>query len=182
MEEIILSFKPEFFRALLTQKKHFEYRSRIPEQQTVAYLYLSAPAKMIVGKMVMGKRNEIKSFLNDSDLNNDYYLNLNNHYRDLNNHYREGAKYFSAIHSLSLLDSPVLLEEAKKMSPNFSAPQGYSYIKNYQKLHEYLEKADYSLFEINPDESLEFLGLFTRDIVNKFSQEIETPSFLEKFI
>lgn len=175
MKKIILSFKPEFFRALLTQKKHFEYRSRIPEQQTVAYLYLSAPAKMIVGKMVMGKRNEIKSFLNDSDLNNDYCLNLNNHYR-------EGAKYFSAIHSLSLLDSPVLLEEAKKMSPNFSAPQGYSYIKNYQELHEYLEKADYSFFEINPNESLEFLGLFTRDIVNKFSQEIETPSFLEKFI
>ena len=55
-------------------------------------------------------------------------------------------------------------------------------IKNYQELHEYLEKADYSLFEINPNESLEFLGLFTRDIVNKFSQEIETPSFLEKFI
>jgi len=52
----------------------------------------------------------------------------------------------------------------------------------YQELHEYLEKADYSLFEINPNESLEFLGLFTRDIVNKFSQEIETPSFLEKFI
>ena len=44
------------------------------------------------------------------------------------------------------------------------------------------DKANYSLFEINPNESLEFLGLFTRDIVNKFSQEIETPSFLEKFI
>ncbi len=50
MNEIILSFKPEFFKALLTGKKHFEYRSRIPEKETVAYLYLSAPAKMIVGK------------------------------------------------------------------------------------------------------------------------------------
>ena len=175
MEEIILSFKPEFFSALLTKKKHFEYRSRIPKEQTVAYLYLSSPAKMIVGKIVIGKRNEIKAFLNDSDLSNDCRLNLNKHCQ-------EGSNYFSAIHSLSLLDRPILLEEARRISPNFSAPQGYSYVKNYQELHKYLQQANYSSFEINSNESLNLLGLFTKDIVSQFKQEIETPSFLEKFI
>ena len=68
MNEIILSFKPEFFKALLTGKKHFEYRSRIPEKETVAYLYLSSPVNMIVGKIVLGQRNNIQHFLKNSGL------------------------------------------------------------------------------------------------------------------
>lgn len=175
MEEIFLSFKPEFFRALLTKKKHFEYRSRIPKDNTVAYLYLSSPAKMIVGKLLLGKRNEIESFLNDTDLKADSRINLKNHLE-------EGANYFSSIHSLSLLAKPILLDEAKALSPNFSAPQGYSYAKNYVELHKYLKDVNYSSFEINPNESLELLGLFTKDITQKFNQEISTPDYLVKLI
>lgn len=174
MEEIILSFKLEFFRALLTGKKHFEYRSRIPEEGTIAYLYLSAPAKMIVGKFVLGRRNEISIFLKDSSLNNKVRLNLNDHYH-------EGAKYFSAIYTLSLLDTPILLEQAKNLSPNFSAPQGYSYIKNYEALHNRLKESSYSTFEVNPSENLKLLGLFTKDIVKQFDQIIGTPNYLAQY-
>lgn len=174
MEEIILSFKPAFFRALLTKKKHFEYRAKIPKNQTTAYLYLSSPAKMIVGKLVLGKRNDLKIALNDFDVSHDKRL-------ELEEHYREGANYFSAIHSLSLLDKPISLDEARRMSP-FYAPQGYSYMKHYPELHSYLAQATYATFEINPSESLELLGLFTKDIVEQFQQEIVTPRFLEKFI
>ncbi|MFC2550250.1 MAG: hypothetical protein ACFNW2_02890 [Streptococcus sanguinis] len=123
MNEIILSFKPEFFKALLTGKKHFEYRSRIPEKETVAYLYLSSPAKMIVGKMILGQRNNIQNFLENSDLENSSRPYLENHLQ-------EGAKYFSPIYSLSLLDSPISLKQAKELSPRFNAPQGYSYVTN----------------------------------------------------
>lgn len=123
MNEIILSFKPEFFKALLTGKKHFEYRSRIPEKETVAYLYLSSPAKMIVGKMILGQRNNIQNFLENSDLENSSRPYLENHLQ-------EGAKYFSPIYSLSLLDSPISLKQAKELSPRFNASQGYSYVTN----------------------------------------------------
>ena len=123
MNEIILSFKPEFFKALLTGKKHFEYRSRIPEKETVAYLYLSSPVKMIVGKIVLGQRNNIQNFLENSDLENSSRPYLENHLQ-------EGAKYFSPIYSLSLLDSPISLKQAKELSPRFNAPQGYSYVTN----------------------------------------------------
>ena len=169
MNEIILSFKPEFFKALLTGKKHFEYRSRIPEKETVAYLYLSSPAKMIVGKMILGQRNNIQNFLNSS---RPY----------LENHLQEGAKYFSPIYSLSLLDSPISLKQAKELSPKFKAPQGYSYVTNYKELHNFLENSVFSTFEINPSNGLDLLGLFTKDIVKKYEQEIATPLYLELYI
>ena len=105
---------------MLTGKKHFEYRSRIPEKETVAYLYLSSPVKMIVGKIVLGQRNNIQHFLENSDL-----ANSSRSY--LEKHLQEGAKYFSPIYSLSLLDSPISLKQAKELSPRFNAPQGYSY-------------------------------------------------------
>lgn len=175
MNEIILSFKPEFFKALLTGKKHFEYRSRIPEKETVAYLYLSSPAKMIVGKMVLGQRNNIQDFLENSDL-----ANSSRSY--LENHLQEGAKYFSPIYSLSLLDSPISLKQAKELSPKFNAPQGYSYVKNYKELHNFLENSVFSTFEINPSNGLDLLGLFTKDIVKKYEQEIATPLYLEQYI
>ncbi|MBP2621960.1 hypothetical protein ACVRXQ_02960 [Streptococcus panodentis] len=175
MNEIILSFKPEFFRALLTGKKHFEYRARIPDEETIAYLYLSAPAKMIVGKMVLGKRNNIQDFLDKRRLKSSSCSNLEQH---LN----EGAKYFSSIHSLSLLDKPVLLEQAKQLSPTFHPPQGYTYIKNYRELHHFLDCSNFSTFEINSSDSLELLGLFTKDIVKVYKQEIATPVYLKQYI
>ncbi|MGT2949701.1 hypothetical protein BU202_00040 [Streptococcus cuniculi] len=141
-----------------------EYTCRIGEEQK----------KIIVGKLVIGKRNSINTYMNDSTLNHDKRLKLKEHYR-------EGANYFSAIHSLSILDKPISLDEARRMSP-FYAPQGYSYMRNYPELHSYLTKATYATFEINPSESLELLGLFTKDIVEQFQQEIVTPRFLEKFI
>ena len=175
MNEIILSFKPEFFKALLTGKKHFEYRSRIPEKEMIAYLYLSAPAKMIVGKMILGQRNKIQNFLENSDFENSSRLYLENHLQ-------EGAKYFSPIYSLSIFDSPISLKPAKELSPTFKAPQGYSYVKNYKELHNFLENSVFSTFEINPSNDLNLLGLFTKDIVKNYEQEIATTLYLEQYI
>jgi len=175
MTEIILSFKPEFFKALLTGKKHFEYRSRIPEKEMIAYLYLSAPAKMIVGKMILGQCNKIQNFLENSDFENSSRLYLENHLQ-------EGAKYFSPIYSLSIFDSPISLKQAKELSPKFKAPQGYSYVKNYKELHNFLENSVFSTFEIKPSNDLNLLGLFTKDIVKNYEQEIATPLYLEQYI
>jgi len=100
----------------------------------------------------------------------------------LENHLQEGAKYFSPIYSLSLLDSPISLKQAKELSPEFKAPQGYSYVKNYKELHNFLEKSVFSTFEINPSNGLDLLGLFTKDIVKNYEQEIATPLYLEQYI
>ena len=174
MAEIILSLKPDYFKALLTTKKHFEYRSRIPEDETVAYIYLSSPAKMIVGKFDLGKRQSIQGFL-------DSHSQKHPAYSDLIRHKNEGARYFSAIHSLSLLEAPISLEMAKDLSANFRAPQGYHYLKNYETLQEHLHQAQNQTFAINPMEELDLLGLFTKDIVERYAQEIEAPDYLAPY-
>lgn len=95
---------------------------------------------------------------------------------------QEGAKYFSPIYSLSLLDSPISLKQAKELSPRFNAPQGYSYVTNYKELHNFLENSVFSTFEINPSNVLDLLGLFTKDVVKNYEQEIATPLYLEQYI
>ncbi len=100
----------------------------------------------------------------------------------MENHLQEGAKYFSPIYSLSLLDSPISLKQAKELSPRFSAPQGYSYMSNYKELNDFLEKSVFSIFEINPSNDLDLLGLFTKDIVKSYEQEIATPLYLVQYI
>ena len=67
MRSIIFSFKPEIFPALLTAEKRFEYRSRIPEGELDAYIYLSSPVKKIVGKMRLGARLRILDLVSESE-------------------------------------------------------------------------------------------------------------------
>ena len=46
----------------------------------------------------------------------------------------------------------------------------------------YFEKSVFSIFEINPSNDLDLLGLFTKDIVKNYEQEIATPLYLEQYI
>jgi len=55
-------------------------------------------------------------------------------------------------------------------------------VTNYKELHNFLEKSVFSTFEINPSNGLDLLGLFTKDIVKNYEQEIATPLYLEQYI
>lgn len=172
MKTIIISFKPEVFPALLTKEKKFEYRSKIPEGMLEVYLYLSSPVKMIVGKLILGERMPITELLN----NDSKAVKAN-----LEKHMSEGVKFCSPIISISLFRNPVSLAEAKAFSPNFSAPQLYTYAENYPELNKALKERIIDFYDINSVKAIDKLGLFSYEIIEKFPRQIELPVYLKEY-
>lgn len=172
MKKILISFLPEVFPALLTGEKRFEYRSRLPEGEIEAYIYLSSPVKMITGRMRLGERLLIRDLLD----------NANDEIRcKLEKHMGEGSVYCSPILSLSLFDQPISLDEARKLDADFCAPQGFVYLERYPALCVKLEEANLSFYEINPTCSREGLGLFSSEIKRLYPRRIEMPPYLNCF-
>lgn len=173
MNRIIFSFKPEIFPALLTKEKQFEYRSRLPDGDLEAYIYLSSPIKMIVGKMKLGQRLRLVDLIQEVDAE---------YKRDLERHIEEGSNYCSPILSLSLFATPVTLAEAKRLSPNFSAPQGFLYLSNHPALRDKLENIEMSVYEINPTQSKAKLGLYSTEIIKEYPPKIQIPAYLTHYV
>lgn len=72
MRTMLLSFKPEWYSRIKDGSKIYEYRRTFPNEDIMAYMYVSAPMKMIVGKIHLGKRININNwkeqYKNDADV------------------------------------------------------------------------------------------------------------------
>lgn len=169
MKRIIFSFKPEIFPALLTAEKRFEYRSRIPEGEVDAYIYLSSPVKKIVGKMHLGARLRILDIISESE---------EDARKRLERHLEEGAVYCSPILSLDIFDDPISLDTAQKVEPKFSPPQGYIYLDRLPYLYALLNTAGATRHYINPMKDMSGIGLYSTEIINKFPIRISSPDYL----
>ena len=62
MRTMLLSFKPEWYNKIMDGSKLFEYRRTFPNEEIMAYMYVSSPAKMIVGRIHLGKRIDINTW------------------------------------------------------------------------------------------------------------------------
>ncbi|MGN0244449.1 MAG: ASCH domain-containing protein, partial [Lachnospiraceae bacterium] len=62
MRTMLLSFKPEWFNRIKEGSKIFEYRNIFPDEEIMAYMYVSSPMKMIVGKIHLGRRIHINTW------------------------------------------------------------------------------------------------------------------------
>ena len=51
MRTMLLSFKPEWFNKIKDGSKIFEYRRTFPDEEIIAYMYVSTPMKQIVGRV-----------------------------------------------------------------------------------------------------------------------------------
>lgn len=56
MRTMLLSFKPEWFNKIKDGSKIFEYRRTFPDEEIIAYMYVSTPMKQIVGRVHLGKK------------------------------------------------------------------------------------------------------------------------------
>ena len=56
MRTMLLSFKPEWYNRIKEGSKIFEYRRTFPDEEILAYMYVSSPMKMIVGKIHLGRK------------------------------------------------------------------------------------------------------------------------------
>lgn len=169
MTAIILSFQPQFFQSLLTGKKHFEYRSRLPKGQLRAYLYLSSPVQQLVGYLDLAEGLDLSELLK-RDLPPETRRRLANH-RD------EGARFASPIVAIGLFEEPISRQTARDIS-SFHPPQGFSYAKTYPELHQLLLTRAAKTYPINPDQSQELLGWFSHELLAAYPVIIPLPSRL----
>lgn len=131
--KIFLSFRPEYFRPILYNIKKYEYRKRFCNESTTAYLYLSSPVKKVIGIMELGMPLRMDVIISNYSEKSDVYSRIS---KCLEN----GEKFAIPIESLQLFKRPISIEEIKEIQNNFSPPQCYLNLKNYESVLNYLEK------------------------------------------
>lgn len=131
-KEVILSFKPEYFKPIMFGMKKYEYRKRFNKEPLRAYLYLSRPAQTIIGILELGKAIRLNDLIETLDKESIQYENTE---RML----EEGDYLAIPIEELKLFDHPLSLEEIQWMDPKFKPPMSYAYASNYPSLHKELK-------------------------------------------
>ena len=61
MRTMLLSFKADVYKRVITGEKIYEYRKVFLDELVVAYLYVSAPVKAITGIMKVYNKTSIES-------------------------------------------------------------------------------------------------------------------------
>lgn len=165
MREIILSFSPQVFPSLLTGKKQFEYRGRLPQGDLRAYLYLSSPVKALVGYLDLGERLSFADLL-VSDLAEPIKTRLA----------RFTETYASPIKALALFDEGLSLATIRELGGQ--APQSFAYAQTYPFLAEVLRKQVAGVYPINPEQKLDDLGWFSQELLDRHPKVIPLPEYL----
>ena len=119
MRTMLLSFKPEWYNRIKEGSKIFEYRRTFPDEEILAYMYVSSPMKMIVGKIHLGRKIDINTWKEE---------------------YKEDAQVcervddFLTRHTYAMpilsfrMTKEIDLETLRKFNPNFVCPQMYYYV------------------------------------------------------
>ena len=129
MRTILLSFKSEVYRKLLSGEKKYEHRKRFPDEPIEAYLYVSAPIKAVMGILHLSNRMDIAAL--KGELHNQQDINKIEEYL---------KKHRYAMEIVDFQDTnSISLKELRKVLPGFVVPQMYYYIDN-SKLLDYLKE------------------------------------------
>ena len=130
MRTMLLSFKPEWYNRIKDGSKIFEYRRTFPDEEILAYMYVSSPMKMIVGKIHLGRKIDInvwkdkyKDDLEVCDRIDDF---LTRH------------TYAMPILSFQMTNE-IDLETLRKFKSDFVCPQMYYYLEKYPELFEFIK-------------------------------------------
>ena len=62
MRTMLLSFKADVYKRVITGEKIYEHRKVFPDEPILAYLYVSAPVKAIVGIIKLENKISIESW------------------------------------------------------------------------------------------------------------------------
>jgi predicted transcriptional regulator len=126
---MLLSFKPEWYNLIKDGSKIYEYRRTFPDEEILAYMYVSSPIKMIVGKIHLGKKINLNiwkaQYKEDVSVCERIEDFLTRH------------TYVMPILSFQMTKE-ITLTELRKFNPDFTCPQMYYYLENYPDLFEYI--------------------------------------------
>lgn len=129
MRTMLLSFKADIYKRVITGEKIYEHRKVFPDEPILAYLYVSAPVKAIVGIMKLENKIGLES-LKDKYFYDTYAIARI--YAYLEHH-----KYAMEITEFQETNS-IPLEKLRVDLPGFVVPQMYYYIDDSELLS-YLE-------------------------------------------
>lgn len=130
MRTMLLSFKAEVYKKVLSGEKIFEHRKVFPDEPVKAYLYVSAPIKAIVGIMNLSNKTEIVSWKELYSYDKDAIKRIDR--------YLEHHKYAMEINEFQNTNM-IPLETLRKDLKRFIIPQMYYFIDDTELLS-YLEK------------------------------------------
>ena len=131
MRTMLLSFKPEWYNKIMDGSKLFEYRRTFPNEEIMAYMYVSSPVKAITGVVYLGKRHCLSDWMEDYKEDSNAVTRIKEYIEKYHYRYAMEIDRFQET-------SQILLDDLRKNVPGFVAPQMYIYLDGTELL-EYIE-------------------------------------------
>lgn len=153
MKTMLLSFKPKWFEKIQSGEKKFEYRNVFPNEEVIAYMYVSSPIKSIVGKIHLGEKRQLHDLKRKYTNNREVVQRLE--------YYSEHAKVVMPILSFQMTKA-ISLDKLREFDSLFVCPQMYYYLDDRKEL-------------------LEFITENARDIGEKVENDLEELSLEELY-
>lgn len=155
MRTMLLSFKPEWYNRIKDGSKIFEYRTTFPDEEILAYMYVSSPMKMIIGRVHLGRRIKLtdwqEQYQDDVEVSKRIDDFLTRH------------TYAMPILSFQMTEG-IALEKLREFNSQFVCPQMYYYLENYPDLFAFiLENAK----EIGEQKVNSFVNISKEEICRK---------------
>ena len=129
MRTMLLSFKADVYKKVLSGEKIYEHRKVFPNEPIKAYLYVSNPIKAITGVMYLNNRTEIENWKDIYSYDKEAVERIED--------YLEHHKYAVQITKFEETNA-ISLSQLRIDVPGFVVPQMYYFIDD-SHLKEYLE-------------------------------------------
>lgn len=128
MRKMLLSFKPDVYKRLVSGEKIYEHRKVFPNEPIEAYLYISAPVKAIAGIIHLNNRICISDWLEEYAYDAAAVDRISK--------YLKTSKYAMEISDFQDT-TRISLEQLRLDLSRFVVPQMYYYIDD--ELHKYIQ-------------------------------------------
>lgn len=130
MRTMLLSFKADVYKKVITGEKIYEHRKVFPDEPIKAYLYVSTPVKAMEGIMHLNDKTAIESWKEKYSYDKDAIGRIDN--------YLQHHKYAMEISDFQDTNK-ISLEKLRIDLPGFVGPQMYYFIDDTPLL-EYLKQ------------------------------------------
>lgn len=126
-----MSFKPHIYEKLRSGEKIYEYRRQYCDEETLVYMYVSAPVKEIKGILRLGTRIDILSWKDEYSYDAAAMERLDRYLKS----YRYGMPVISFQET-----SGIPLKKLQLDLDKFVVPQSYYYLDNFPALFKYINE------------------------------------------
>lgn len=131
MRTMLLSFKADVYKRVLSGEKIYEHRRVFPNEAITAYLYVSAPVKAITGIIHLNNKVDIESWKEKYSYDKTAVKRIENYLK-----YHKVAMEITDFQSTNMIS----LEQLRNDIPGFVVPQMYYYIEDSSILNYLNEK------------------------------------------